>query len=69
MSGCFCGPNRYEKDATALIEESLPYPSVVKGGDDNLIVYLANCIPGSVRIQNEDEFIEEMTKIVARRGS
>jgi hypothetical protein len=21
MSGCFCGPNRYEKDATALIEE------------------------------------------------
>jgi hypothetical protein len=35
-------------------------------GDDNLIVYLANCAPNSVRIQNEDEFIEEAKKIVAR---
>jgi hypothetical protein len=39
----------------------------VKGGDDNLIVYLANCALNSVRIYNEDEFIEEAKKIVAGR--
>ncbi len=46
--------------------QGLIFPSVVMSGDDNLIVYLANCAPNSVRIQNEDEFIEEAKKIVAR---
>ena len=49
--------------------QGIIFPSVVKGGDDNLLVYLANCTPGSVRIQNEAEFVEEVKKIVARRGS
>jgi RES domain-containing protein len=49
--------------------QGLVFPSVVKGGDDNLIVYLTNCTPKSVRIQNENEFIEEAKKIVARRKS
>jgi hypothetical protein len=47
--------------------QGLIFPSVVEGGDDNLIVYLTNCAPKSVRIQNEDEFIEEARKIVAKR--
>lgn len=47
--------------------QGLIFPSVVPGGDDNLIVYLRNCVPGSLRIQNEDEFIEETKKIAAKR--
>ncbi|ADW68512.1 RES family NAD+ phosphorylase [Granulicella tundricola] len=43
------------------------FPSVVEGGDDNLIVYVANCKAGALRIQNEDEFIQEATKIAAKR--
>jgi hypothetical protein len=38
----------------------------VKGGDDNLIVYLANCAPGVLKIQNEDEFILEAKKMVTK---
>jgi RES domain-containing protein len=47
--------------------QGLIFPSVVKGGDDNLIVYLTNCAPESVWIQNEDEFIQQAKKIGERR--
>lgn len=60
-------------DVAAHIEEAgiqgLMFPSVVKGGDDNLIVYLSNCLVGALQIQNEDEFIKEARKIVSRRKS
>lgn len=46
--------------------QGLIFPSVVKGGDDNLIVYLANCAPGALKIQNEDEFILEAKKMVTK---
>ncbi len=36
-----------------------------KGGDDNLVVYVANCAPSALRIQNREEFIEEVKKIAA----
>jgi hypothetical protein len=38
-----------------------------KGGDDNLIVYVANCDPGALQIQNEDEFVQEAKKMVTKR--
>jgi hypothetical protein len=60
-------------DVAAQIEkvgiQGLIFPSVVKGGDGNLIVYLSNCVPGALQIQNEDEFIREARKIVSRRKS
>jgi RES domain-containing protein len=49
--------------------QGLIFPSVVKGGDDNLIVYVGNCVAGALQIQNEDEFIEEAKKMVSRRKS
>ena len=49
--------------------QGLIFPSVVKGGDDNLIVYLSNCSPDAMQIQNEDEFIQEAKKISSRRKS
>jgi hypothetical protein len=47
--------------------QGLIFPSVVKGGDDNLIVYVANCDPGALQIQNEDEFVQEAKKLVTKR--
>jgi hypothetical protein len=47
--------------------QGLIFSSVVEGGDDNLIVYLANCTPTALRIQNEDEFIQEAKRIAAKR--
>jgi RES domain-containing protein len=44
------------------------FPSVVKGGDDNLIVYVANCEADALKIQNEDEFIHEVANIAAKRS-
>jgi hypothetical protein len=68
-----------EKDLAASVDiakqlekvgiQGLIFPSVVKGGDDNLIVYVANCEASALRIQNEDEFIQEARKIVSRRKS
>jgi len=58
--------------ATELIKagiQGLIFPSVVKGGDDNLIVYVANCDSGALQVQNEAEFIEEAKKMVSRRKS
>jgi RES domain-containing protein len=49
--------------------EGLIFPSVVAGGDDNLIVYVANCEAGALQIQNEDEFVDEARKIVSKRTS
>ena len=46
--------------------QGLIFPSVVKGGDDNLIVYVANCEPRALQIQNEEEFIQEAKKIAAK---
>lgn len=47
--------------------QGLIFPSVVKGGDDNLIVYVTNCEPDALQIQNEDEFIQEAKKMVTKR--
>jgi|GEM_PF-3100943 len=38
-----------------------------EGGDDNLIVYLANCDHGALQTQNEHEFIEQAKKMVSKR--
>ncbi len=46
--------------------QGIIFPSVVKGGDDNLIVYVANCDPDALQIQNEDRFIEQAKKIAAK---
>jgi hypothetical protein len=46
--------------------QGLILPSVVKGGDDNLIVYVANCDPGALQIQNGDEFVQEAKKMVTK---
>ncbi len=58
------------KLATQLVKadiQGLIFPSVVEGGDDNFVVYVANCTSGSLRIQNEEQFIEQAKKIVAKR--
>jgi RES domain-containing protein len=47
--------------------QGLIFPSVVKGGADNLIVYLANCVPGALQIQNEAEFIQEARRVATKR--
>ena len=47
--------------------QGIIFPSVVKGGDDNLIVYVANCDSGALQIQNEDEFVQEAEKMVKKR--
>ena len=47
--------------------QGIIFPSVVQGGDDNLIVYLANCDHGALQIQNEHDFIEQAKKMVSKR--
>jgi RES domain-containing protein len=47
--------------------EGVIFPSVVKGGDDNLIVYVANCDPGALQIHNKEEFIQDAKRIGAKR--
>ena len=47
--------------------QGIIFPSVVKGGDDNLIVYVANCDASALQVQNEDEFIREAGEMVAKR--
>jgi RES domain-containing protein len=49
--------------------QGIIFPSVVKGGNDNLIVYVANCEANALQIQNEDEFIQDAKKMVSRRNS
>jgi hypothetical protein len=46
--------------------QGLVFPSVVAGGDDNLIVYLANCKAGSLKLENEAELIAQ-AKLIASR--
>jgi hypothetical protein len=45
--------------------QGLVFPSVV-GGDDNLIVYRANCGRKALSIQNEREVIDQIRRIVGR---
>lgn len=47
--------------------QGLIFPSVVRGGDDNLIVYVTHCELGALHIQNEDEFIQQAKKMVTKR--
>jgi len=68
-----------EDDLTASVDvatqlekagiQGLIFPSVVKGADDNLIVYVANCDADALKIQNEDEFIQDAKRMVSRRKS
>jgi RES domain-containing protein len=46
--------------------QGLAFPSVIAGGDDNLIVYLSNCAAGSLTLQNEQEIIEQAKRMVAK---
>jgi RES domain-containing protein len=66
-----------ENDLTASVEvatklqnagiQGIIFPSVVKDGDANLVVYLVNCKADALTIQNEDEFIQEAKKMLSRR--
>jgi RES domain-containing protein len=47
--------------------QGLIFPSVVKGGDDNLVVYIAKCDPSAIQIENEEEFIREAKNIATKR--
>jgi RES domain-containing protein len=46
--------------------QGLVFPSVVPGADDNLIVYLANCKAGSLKLENEAELVAQ-AKLIASR--
>lgn len=46
--------------------QGLVFPSVIVGGDDNLIVYLSQCAPGSLTLQNEQEIIEQARRMAAK---
>ncbi len=46
--------------------QGLVFPSVIPGGDDNLVVYLSNCIAGSLTLQNEREIIEQAKRMAAK---
>ena len=46
--------------------QGLVFPSVVAGGDDNLIVYLSNCSAGSLTLQNEQEIIGQAKRIARK---
>jgi RES domain-containing protein len=72
MSGCLdkndLSPSM--EVATHLVKagiQGLIFPSVVEGGDDNLVVYIANCSPVSLEIHNKKEFLEEARKIAKKR--
>lgn len=57
--------------ATQLVEagiQGLIFPSVVEGGDDNLVIYIANCSPVSLEIHNKREFLEVAKKIATKRS-
>ena len=45
--------------------QALLFPSVV-GGDDNLVVYRANCGRGALSLKNEQEVIDLMGRITAK---
>jgi RES domain-containing protein len=45
--------------------QALIFPSVV-GGTDNLVVYLANCGPGALKIQHANELISKAKRIAAK---
>ena len=45
--------------------EGLVFPSVV-GGDDNLVVYRANCGRKALSLQNEGEVIDQVRRIAGR---
>jgi RES domain-containing protein len=45
--------------------QGLLFPSVV-GGDDNLIVYLANCSPKTLALKNEQQIIDQAKRIAAK---
>ena len=45
--------------------QGLVFPSAV-GGDDNLIVYRANCGPKALSLQNEREVIDQVRRIAGR---
>jgi RES domain-containing protein len=46
--------------------QGLVFPSVVPGGDDNLVVYIANCAANALTIQNEQEIIEQAKRIATK---
>jgi hypothetical protein len=45
--------------------EALLFPSVV-GGDDNLVIYRANCDPKALILQNEQKVIGQAKRIAAK---
>jgi RES domain-containing protein len=47
--------------------EGLLFPSVV-GGDDNLVIYRANCDPKALILQNEQKVIDQAMRIAAKHA-
>lgn len=47
--------------------QGLIFPSVVRGGDDNLVLYPDNYNIDDVRLRNEKEFLAQAEKIAAKR--
>lgn len=47
--------------------QALLFPSVVSGGDDNLVVYVSNCLPHALTIENEKEVIKQARRIAAKQ--
>lgn len=45
--------------------QGLLFPSVV-GGDDNLIIYLANCSAKMLALKNEQQVIDQAKSIAAK---
>ncbi len=58
-------------EVAAKIEQAgvqgLVFSSIVRGGDDYLVVFRKNDASGAVRIENEDEFIAETKRIAEKR--
>ena len=45
--------------------QGLLFPSVV-GGDDNLVIYLANCSPKMLALKNEQQVIDQAKRIASK---
>lgn len=46
--------------------QALLFSSVVPGGDENLVVYVANCGPHSLTLLNEKEVVDQAKRIAAK---
>ena len=63
---------RPSMDLACILEnegvQALLFPSVIPGGDENLVVYVANCAPHSMTLENEEEVIAQAKKMAEKRS-